>query len=253
MSRGVVYSAPECPPVTELQWRKYVMQPIVVATWTGWQARYIAWARMYWHHVQQYGARTLQSSQDTITYVRHLCAQSDFRREIEAQLFEQALCADASAVVLAELKVRLEKPWDGGDSLDSPTNATEWTDVLRLVARAHFCVDPRALRLARVCKAFKHCWHVAEGCTAVDVQVIYSERLKPDHKETLMERENRDETIAVYKAAEQLKMSYLLSSFNAGGAIRHMPLNSYPPNVVLLMRAYTGQTPAMLPDDPSYT
>ena len=130
---------------------------------------------------------------------------------------EQALLDDACREVLEELAIRMERMWNGDAAINSVISGGEWGDVMRLVARAHFRVDPKALVLSRVCKDFKHWWEVAEGCNDVDIKLIHRQRrAHAACAEKQLEREERDEAILVHRHSGEEKVNHLMRSFNAG-------------------------------------
>lgn len=146
------------------------------------------------------------------------------------------------------------QPWDGQAAIDSATNAEEWGDVLRLVARAHFRIDPKAIVLSRACKTWRHYWHVAEGCFGVDVlmarrsrdatvvrRALMAQGVEGDaldqrmlewcHKceaESWREREAREAEDLVYRQAEDAKHDWLQHAFQSGMNNIAMPCFNKP-------------------------
>lgn len=202
-------------PLTELQWRHALEEGDSVITRCTGQHVTTAWARAYLQHIQAGGFATLGSDEveaDADMRCRiYPCDCPDLAKQlvqvrIELLLREQALHEDASREVLEDLATRTARLWNGDAAINSPTRGGEWGDVMHLVARAHFRVDPKALVVSRVCTDFRRWWKVAEGCNMVDVEVIQRERrTRAACLEKQLEREERDEAILVHRRSRKEK------------------------------------------------
>ena len=67
--------------------------------------------------------------------------------------------------------------WDGQAAMEK---SDAWGDVMRLIARYHARVDPKADRMQRVCKAWRHYWAVGIECSRVDGTIPASVKAERD-------------------------------------------------------------------------
>lgn len=100
--------------------------------------------------------------------------------------------------------VRMSKLMDLGAAMEDPASGGLWTDVLKMVARAHMSTDAHAPLLFRVNRQFETCWRLAAKTTAIDV-AFFKMRVP-----VAMRTERMNLAIQVIKQRDELKMAAVL-------------------------------------------